>query len=142
MVEQGQKHGKNLSERAFSAFGGFKMAQNDGIYAGLCTFPAQNPCKLRWFWAMYASKWPQNTVKTSDCSSSSLQEWPQTTLFIVYFFCGGSAEKRVKFEVSRLQKWSKNCKKPGKIVSERFFWLLEISSWPKTTVVWKVPDYL
>ena len=38
-----QKHGNILSERVFSAFGGFTMAQNDGIYTGLCTFPAQNP---------------------------------------------------------------------------------------------------
>ena len=38
-----QTPGKILSERVFSAFGGFKMAQNGGIYAGLCTFPAQNP---------------------------------------------------------------------------------------------------
>ena len=38
-----QKPEKILSERIFSAFGGFKMAQNNGIYTGLCTFPAQNP---------------------------------------------------------------------------------------------------
>ena len=25
------------------AFGGFQMAQNDGIYTGLRAFPAQNP---------------------------------------------------------------------------------------------------
>ena len=30
------------------------MAQND-----------TKPCKLRWFWAVYASKWPQNTVNAS-----------------------------------------------------------------------------
>ena len=35
--------GKILSERAFSAFGGFYIAKNDGIYTGLCAFPAQNP---------------------------------------------------------------------------------------------------
>ena len=45
------------------------------------------------------------------------------------------------FEVFRLQKWSKNCQKPGQIVFERvFFRLLEISNWPNITVVWKVPD--
>ena len=43
MVENDQTHGKILSEIAFSAFGGVKMAQNDGICTGLCTFPAQNP---------------------------------------------------------------------------------------------------
>ena len=32
------------------------MAQNDGIYTGLCTFPAQTR-QLRRFWATYASKW-------------------------------------------------------------------------------------
>ena len=37
-----QKPGKILSERVFEAFGGFKIAQNYGIYTVLCTFPAEN----------------------------------------------------------------------------------------------------
>ena len=32
---------------------------------GFVCLPGTKPCKLRWFWAVYASKWPQNTVNTS-----------------------------------------------------------------------------
>ena len=32
---------------------------------GFARLPGTKPCRLRWFWAVYASKWPQNTVNTS-----------------------------------------------------------------------------
>ena len=99
------KSGKILSERIFSAFGGFTMAQN-------------KTRQLRWFWAMYASKW-------HVFSSSSLQEWPQTKLFAVFYF----------FVAARQGNAERLCRKAP-------FWLLEVSHWPGTAVVWKVPDYL
>ena len=42
------------------------------------------------------------TIKTSVFSSSSLQEWPQTTLFIYIVFCGSSAKKLVKADGSEV----------------------------------------
>ena len=67
-----------------------------------------------------------NAVSTSVFRSSSLQEWPQTM-------------QRTWFSVAvRLQKWSKNDKKPGKILAERVFRLLEASKWLKTTVFARV----
>ena len=42
------------------------------------------------------------------------------------------------FEVSRLQKWSKNDQKHGKILSERVFSALEASQWLKTMVFTRV----
>ena len=44
-----KKPGKILSERVFEAFGGFKIAQNYGIYTVLCAFPAQNPVNIDGF---------------------------------------------------------------------------------------------
>ena len=32
---------------------------------GIVRLPGTKPCKLRWFWAVYASKWPQNTINAS-----------------------------------------------------------------------------
>ena len=32
---------------------------------GLVRLPGTKPCKLRWLWAVYASKWPQNAVNAS-----------------------------------------------------------------------------
>ena len=37
---------------------------------GLLHLPATKPCILGWFQAMYASKWPQNTVNTINTSVS------------------------------------------------------------------------
>ena len=76
-----KKHGKILSERCF--FGVWRLLNGTKrrYLHGFVRLPGTKPCKLRWFWAMYASKWPQNTVNTSVFSSSCLQEWPQTTLF-------------------------------------------------------------
>ena len=70
------------------------MAQNDGIYTGLCTFPAQNPVNCDGF---------------GLCTLQSGHKTPQIPLFsappvfqsglkprCLQVFCGGSAEKRVK----------------------------------------------
>ena len=77
-----QKPGQILSEKAFF---GFWRLQNG---------------------AMYALKWPQSIVNTSVFSSSSLQEWPQTTLFTGVFVAARqrSAQKPMVFEVSRLHR--------------------------------------
>ena len=32
-----------VAEKAFAVFRGFKVAQNDGTYTGVCTFLPQNP---------------------------------------------------------------------------------------------------
>ena len=72
-----------MSERVFEAFGGFKIAQNYGIYMVLCTFPAENAGIYMVFRAFPAhdrgaplDRWLQSTVNTSVFSC--LQAWPQT----------------------------------------------------------------
>ena len=85
MVEQLQTTWKDFVKKGF--FGVWRLL-NGGkrrYLHGLVRLPGTKPCKLRWFWAVYASKWPQNTVNTSVFSSSYLQEWPQTTLFAGFF---------------------------------------------------------
>ena len=44
-----QKPGKIVSERVFSAFGGFKIVKNHGIYTVLCAFLAQSPVNIDGF---------------------------------------------------------------------------------------------
>ena len=64
------------------------MAQNDGIYTGLCAFPAQSPVNCDGFGLctlQSGHKPPQMQVFSCVFSSSYLQEWPQTTLFAGFF---------------------------------------------------------
>ena len=98
--KHGRKRAKNLENICRKGF--FRLLEASRwlktmVFTQVCAPSRHKTRKLRCFWAMYASKWRVS-------SSASLQEWPQTTLFTVfYFFCGGSTKKR------------------GKIVSERVF---------------------
>ena len=86
------KPGKILSERVFEAFGGFKIAQNYGIYTVLCIFPAENDGIYTVFFAFPAhnrgaplDRRLQNTVNTGVFSPSCLQAWPQTMQFTGFY---------------------------------------------------------
>ena len=85
MVETWPKTWKDFVGKGF--FGVWRLLNGTKrrYLHGFVRLPGTKPCKLRWFWAVYASKWPQNTVNTSVFSSSYLQEWPQTTLFAGFF---------------------------------------------------------
>ena len=49
MVEKWLNQDRLCRKGIFSAFGGFNMAKNDGIYMVLCAFPAQNPVNIDGF---------------------------------------------------------------------------------------------
>ena len=97
MVDKWQKTWKDFVGKGFFGVWRLLNGARRRYLHGFVRLPDTKPCKLRRFWAVYASKWPQNTVNTSVFSSSSLQEWPQTTLFIYMFFVA-----QVFFSVWRL----------------------------------------
>ena len=87
MVDKWQKTWKDFVGKGFFGVWRLLNGARRRYLHGFVRLPDTKPCKLRRFWAVYASKWPQNTVNTSVFSSSYLQEWPQTTLFAGFPEC-------------------------------------------------------
>ena len=91
MVEQLQTTWKDFVKKGF--FGVWRLL-NGGkrrYLHGLVRLPGTKPCKLRWFWAVYASKLPQNTVNDSVfmCFQLLLSSRVASNHAICRFFCGG-----------------------------------------------------
>ena len=65
MVEKLQKTWKDFVGKGF--FGVWRLLNGTKrrYLHGFVRLPGTKPCKLRWSWAVYASKWPQNTINAS-----------------------------------------------------------------------------
>ena len=65
MVEKLPKTWKDFVGKGF--FGVWRLLNGTKrrYLHGFARLPGTKPCRLRWFWAVYASKWPQNTVNAS-----------------------------------------------------------------------------
>ena len=87
MVEQLPKTWKDFVGKGF--FGVWRLLNGTKrrYLHGFVRLPGTEPRKLRWFWAVYASKWPQNIVNTS--AFMCIQLLLSSRVAICRFFCGG-----------------------------------------------------